>query len=281
MLDVKIVTQLFNIFQKKGWSSSSDLSGHYNNVWEAFCKMFEVMDKDQVELIIQLMDSYLYCNFRNYQNKIQDVISKYERQYLNNFDQIFILPLVDFEDTKKRIAKSGSSLVYATANEIRTKFPEIRNVNPGDSVEILDRFIDRENSLIIFVDDFIGTGSTAIKCLKHYKDNYYSKADTVNIFSLVVHTAGLVALSDLEVKFYYSVLVSKGISDNDKIIDKEKAIEVMLGIEKNLSISEKYSLGFMKSEALVTMERTPNNTFPIFWCNKLKNGDKWNAPFPR
>jgi hypothetical protein len=49
-------------------------------------------------------------------------------------------------------------------------------------------------------------------------------------------------------------------------------------IEKNLDIPDDYLFGYKKSEALVTMIRTPNNTFPVFWYNK-KNED--NAPFPR
>ena len=43
------------------------------------------------------------------------------------------------------------------------------------------------------------------------------------------------------------------------------------------NISAKYSLGFGKSEALVSiLEKSPNNTFPIFW--KAKNGQNI---FPR
>lgn len=37
-------------------------------------------------------------------------------------------------------------------------------------------------------------------------------------------------------------------------------------------------LGYAESEALVTMIKTPNNTFPFYWYEKNSNS---YAPFPR
>ena len=70
----------------------------------------------------------------------------------------------------------------------------------------------------------------------------------------------------------------KGISDKYSDTELSKKIKLMEHIEKNLDIPDDYLFGYKKSEALVTMIRTPNNTFPVFWYNK-KNED--NAPFPR
>ncbi len=49
-------------------------------------------------------------------------------------------------------------------------------------------------------------------------------------------------------------------------------------IEDKMSVKRNYRLGYGQSEALVTMCRTPNNTFPVFWEEK---GNMKLAPFPR
>ena len=37
-------------------------------------------------------------------------------------------------------------------------------------------------------------------------------------------------------------------------------------------------LGYLETESLVAMNKTPNNTFPVYWYEK--NGHS-HAPFPR
>lgn len=52
----------------------------------------------------------------------------------------------------------------------------------------------------------------------------------------------------------------------------------MKQIETKMYIQDKFRFGYCKSESLVTMCRTPNNTFPVFWEEK---GNMKTAPFPR
>jgi hypothetical protein len=73
----------------------------------------------------------------------------------------------------------------------------------------------------------------------------------------------------------------KGISESTAIENKVAALKIVDRIEKRLRITEKFFRGYGQSEALVKMIRTPNNTFPLYWCDKTKKGDKWPAPFPR
>ena len=75
-----------------------------------------------------------------------------------------------------------------------------------------------------------------------------------------------------------SVVRQRGISDfyEDEILHEN--IQLMREIEDKMSIREKYKFGYKKSESLVTMCRTPNNTFPIFW---EESGNMKIAPFPR
>ncbi len=51
----------------------------------------------------------------------------------------------------------------------------------------------------------------------------------------------------------------------------------MESIEKKIKPHKNEKLGFKSSEALITLIRTPNNTFPVFWKQKKDR----IAPFPR
>ena len=55
----------------------------------------------------------------------------------------------------------------------------------------------------------------------------------------------------------------------------------MSSIETSIGVTEDYRLGYASSEALVSMIRTPNNTFPIYWFRNKKEKLNLHAPFPR
>jgi len=52
-------------------------------------------------------------------------------------------------------------------------------------------------------------------------------------------------------------------------------------IESRLGNVNDFKHGYKMSESLVTMSRTPDNTFPVFWWDKCTTGSKWPSPFPR
>ena len=70
----------------------------------------------------------------------------------------------------------------------------------------------------------------------------------------------------VEIYAYYNF--RKGISDyysDDQLVG---CLRTMKGIENKLKVSSKFRLGFAQSEALISLIRTPNNTFPVFWKSK-------------
>ena len=75
--------------------------------------------------------------------------------------------------------------------------------------------------------------------------------------------------------------MNKGISDfytSEDLADKQC---IMKQIEDRIHKVEKYRFGYEGSEALITLIKTPNNTFPVFWKDyKTKDGDI-KAPFSR
>lgn len=87
---------------------------------------------------------------------------------------------------------------------------------------------------------------------------------------------GIEFLSKLGIKVYATHKVRKGISDNYIGESLAKALEQMSEIENRLKkLKSEFRFGYGKSEALVCMERCPNNTFPIYWYTKN------DAPYER
>ncbi|MEB8344727.1 hypothetical protein OO010_01605 [Flavobacteriaceae bacterium KMM 6898] len=144
--------------------------------------------------------------------------------------------------------------------------------------------LEKEGHPILLIDNFIGTGETAIETLKEIiaLKGYDNK--TLFIATLVCQKEGLKVINDYNVLF--EVLRDKGISNKyfgEELIENEsimKSIEEILSIDSKFE--DKFRFGYKSSQALVTMNRTPNNTFPMFWFQaKLGKGEKLNAPFPR
>ena len=84
----------------------------------------------------------------------------------------------------------------------------------------------------------------------------------------------------------HGVIRNKGITEKYNEPELSENIKIMSSIEDLLlqdsKFENKYQFGYKSSEALVSLTRTPNNTFPLYWFEaKLNEGKIWKAPFPR
>ena len=70
----------------------------------------------------------------------------------------------------------------------------------------------------------------------------------------------------------------RGISDRYVGEQLDTYSRIMTHIEDKLKVAAKDRFGYNQSEALISLIRTPNNTFPVFWKSYGKNKI---VPFPR
>ena len=75
---------------------------------------------------------------------------------------------------------------------------------------------------------------------------------------------GLKYLGKYNVYLVTNIIQQRGISDFYEGEQRSGKISLMTEIENKMSVKKKYRLGYNSSEALVTMCRTPNNTFLFF-----------------
>ncbi|RJO60953.1 hypothetical protein C4544_04070 [candidate division WS5 bacterium] len=281
MIDVNIINRVKLLFDELNWKSKGD-DNTINKLFDRFVEMLYNLSEDERNLVIEMTKDFLLCNtlvaYNDTFNKILDGLndSVYE-----NVREIIALPLVSPEDADK--SKSGDFCLYlfkgklaAIAREKNIKF------NQYVILDALNKYHgDRENALIFFIDDFIGSGITANKAIKYYNTKLRVSTDRACILALVSQKSAIEYLEDPSVKIIVGFMRFKGIYDSTRISDKYNAYLLMDAIENKLNIREIYKRGYRQTEALVSMIRCPNNTFPVYWCRHRVDGKTWPAPFER
>lgn len=133
---------------------------------------------------------------------------------------------------------------------------------------------------IIIVDDFIGSGNQISSFIELCNLN---KSKT-HVYTIIMQDISRDKVTPLVDRIYSSLpsrkrAITDGLSIGSFSVSNAKIIYER--IESLIDINRDYSYGYEKTEALVTMKRTPNNTLPIFWTSRMKGGKKWPSPFPR
>lgn len=283
VLKVTTITKIYKLFDRKKWHTIDEGSMEEPRTFDQFCNLLSMLSEEEQDLIIQLTEDFDCFAFFDYEGLFLEAFKKIDKKLLLSHQNIYLVPLTSPKDIIAGNLKSGSAIVYTVKSLVIDKFID-RNkqsvIGVADILKLNQSFSKRKNSFVIFLDDFIGTGDTAISALNEYKIPNGLKES-----SLIVCAVGLEQGIDTIRRTGFEVVSArikkKGISESDRINNKQKALQLMGRIEKRLKIKELFRLGYKQSEALIKMIRTPNNTFPVYWCREMKDGNEWPAPFPR
>lgn len=284
-LTPEFLLRVADLFARKKWPVAPAVQEVYPNQREAnlysrFCEMLARMKEDERELVIQLGDDFLFCPLGNYVGMLERALAQIPTSLLAGVSQVIFAPLVAPKDYGK--VKSGHTVAYFAPNS-RAFIPNLTPINctsASDPRELANKYSSRSMSCIIFCDDFIGTGKTAGSALSEYKAMFAKNDDRVAVVSLVIQQCGYDKISSI-VPTYYAAKLPKGISDSMSLANRSEAALTMRRLEQSMNIPPEYAFGYGRSEALVSMARTPNNTFPVFWTTRVVDKLNWPAPFPR
>jgi len=282
-VNINLVNKITHLFERKGWHII-DSPDDPESLFSRFCNMLDGLKPEQQELILKLTERYLRVNFKEYLSQFKLATSQVEKNIIERAPKIYIMPLLPKEDIGK--SKSSTFLAHLCKGVdfkydklySRTKFFVI------DTIESLPQNFNSGTSIIFLVDDFIGTGETAEAALNFLVKDTGILQEKIIIISLVAQKEGINRLLKLGAKVYSSVIRDKGITDMYSNPIRRQYLSIMRKIENIIADNKKFRItfrfGYGKSEALVTMHRTPNNTFPIYWHESKKRG-RYSAPFPR
>jgi hypothetical protein len=268
--------RLHRIFTKNNWFSKQG----QEDVHESFINLLGNLTDSQKELIFELTERYLWITLNEYGPLLSKTLELVEDEKLINCKRIVLFPIVKLSDIGK--IKSSSPLLYQFKSAYfgGDKFKHI-TFQVIESYKKFEKELFTPGDLLFLVDDFVGSGDTLKETLIEIQKNSSVKPEIINVITLVTQSDIISELEEKNICYYTSSKRNKGITNNYSSPVLDSKIQAMKEIESLMPKNPRYAFGYQRSEALVTMNRTPNNTFPIFWRNHKKGGKDFKAPFPR
>jgi hypothetical protein len=267
-----------DIFDLKQWTLMDGCDDKLNR----FGDLIDNLKQDEINLLLELTNMYEWMSYNDYHNNLRRLLKVVLEQQVQGKKQLIIFPII--KPTDEGEVKSGH-VVMKMLEGIKPSINGFKNI----SVKLLKEFIDlkpkklsmTEDDFLILVDDYIGSGKTLNKALAAVSENESITNQNFSILTLAIQEQAKEELNEKGILNYNSLALRKGISDNFISPDLETKIEIMKRIENKIPKVSKYRMGYEKSEALITLIRTPNNTFPIFWKGIISKGEEIEAPFQR
>lgn len=141
----------------------------------------------------------------------------------------------------------------------------------------------------VIVDDFIGTGRTALKRFRSFVDKL--NKDDIHVSFCIVSGMrfGVDYCHRNRMPLYCPVQLNKGLSEVYNGFELSEKIYTMKMLEMNLArgigelMLDTYTMGWGKAEALFYREgrNVPNNVYPIFWWKMYRDGRMRHTLFHR
>lgn len=209
-----------------------------------------------------------------------------------NIDRIIEIGKVKRSDIIVSYMDKGPS---KSGSEYAKKFVEVNNIYFENAVEP-NRLVEKINDstkVLVFVDDFIGTGQTLIENIEPILAELKSQNVLAGLVIVIGYITGFQNSStSAESKLYkkgfdITVKILDPLNNSDKVFNEDSHIfnnpnekleaknicsDIGIKLEKN------HPLGYGDCQAAIVFPNTcPNNSLPIFW----KSGKDWTPLFER
>lgn len=278
-MNIQLSKKLLDIFVRKNWTTQES----YMTVWENFCLLLSNLEKDaHKDLILELSSRYSWVSLNEYQKNLTTILKSIEAEKLKACKRIIVFPIM--KPKKKYKLESSHTIIYMIRG-LAPLIPVYQKIKIEERLEYKEMAEDKlepeDSDLIFLVDDYLGTGETLEATINQILSNKKVKPNHLNIIAVASQQTSIDLAKSYGISIYFGHLEKKGISDYYDTDMASQKLEMMLEIEELIKSGKKYRFGYNQSEALITLMRTPNNTFPIFWSDYIKDNREFKAPFPR
>lgn len=260
-ISMDVMARLETIFNAKQWNI--DRTNHIS-LYDRYCNTLMKFTEEEQQLLLELTERFLKIDLNEYVGYFENLLNDIQND--NRGSQLILVPCLPEEEAGK--IKSSSVALY-TMRSTHYNYAVECGIEPSDIKNVLPAI--NQNTIIILVDDFIGTGETALNAIK-YAQSILPRDfphQNIKVMSIVTMESGKIAIEKIGVKVYSHYINNKGITDyyiGDKLL---QATELMNSIESKLTkMKPMFKFGYGMSEALDCMCRCPNNTFPVYWLGK-------------
>lgn len=232
----------------------------------------------QRELVTELFDRFHYVTqtqLSSYIQQLADIIINIPS--LNPSNTIVVAMANDSSPDS-----SQSLLQYLKVQLERKGWRGIQMLNRADHAFKASGKTEFAKKNIVVVDEFIGSGKTAIGKRDLLERQFKNAGYQVNVFVRVIFCSslGLDNISKSKVNLEFLQEIKRGITDFYPPEDASPKIDLIKTIEDGLAEIcgshriEECSLGYGGTESLFAIENAniPNSVFPIFWWPERKGG---------
>jgi hypothetical protein len=273
--------KLVDIFVSKNWSVTEN-DFYCDSLFNSFCNMLNFFKKEQQDLLLELTKEFLFLSTAQYINQLKIVLTKIQLSKPIVATKIYVLPMKNPEtDTGTKSSDLITSLYRDPDIRYHSLFRNKEicvNFHPN---ALPNNFNAMENAMLVLTDDFIGTGETAEGTLDYYINIRNIDTQKIAIIVLVAQEDGIRSVKRRGIEVYAALERAKGITNRYVSPDRDRNLQLMFEMEEIIGVNRKYSLGYGKSEALVALQKTPNNTFPVYWLKTKVKKELYAPPFER
>lgn len=239
---------------------------------EAILNWLNQFSLEERPFIEKLLSNFQYYSSKKVNSVIKVLHAKIQEILKIPAENIWYVPV-------GYVAKSGSAVAYFY--KIQNNLPQNRFVSPNE----LPSLKLTNESAVVFLDDFIGSGHQATMVWQRILEPILPVDLPCPILfgTLVGFEKGI---KYLESSTKFKVIVADIISDSDLpfssqsiIFDKEEEkLRTKAIVEKyGKKLYPQHPLGYSASQGILGFfYSTPNNTFPIFWSTEKK----WHPLLP-
>lgn len=281
----KVINRAKTLIDRSDFNSLSKLNMKHEWLQSEPDGLFELWclsDNDEQKSLIKfLIDNFSFID----DNKLAESCKTISDQIVDSWnlspENTYIIATCDDDEP------DGSQSIIQS---LKNKFPldwrakNFFNFLPKGLLEIPD------NSNIVLIDDFIGTGDTIIDKLDFVALTLNERGVeniSIRFVSLASMEFSRLVLDSLDVEYFSVFWLQKGITELKDNGVRESAIQSMKILEDKLHKSHRENripnFGYKESEALFSLgyNNIPDNVFPIFWWPIYKGGEVRKTLFKR
>lgn len=259
--------RLDGIFTKNNWQNDSFYSSELK---DRYYKTLRTLNPDEQEFFLDLTEHFLRIPQPQYIDELIPPLTYLKGKNANK--KIYFARCIKEKDLGKN--KSCEQILYLFKGQTMKWFLKKNYKAVTDLSIIKADELNDGSAILVLLDDFIGTGDTAMEALA-YVDACIpgiNKPSSINFLCVASLKTGLDLIRGKGYKVYTNHVLKKGITDYYSGQELVEAKAKMERIESRMKrLKEEFRFGYGQSEGLVCMERCPNNTFPIYWLLKEKS----------
>lgn len=267
---------LGELFEAKGWPTAEDHAQSIPNLFERTATMLSRLAEHHRSLVTELLRDYQWISD-------SDQLTLFQSAWRNAIASWPPSATVIVAALAKRRATTSASSRTCLYRFVRgwQRGLELsikpRTLIVDESARSALSYTRGQQVVLVYVDDFVGSGMSVNASVQALGS--LAAGIPIHVVTLFAQQQGISFLAANNITVFAGRVANFGITSNQSL--GPTSVQKMQEIERFLRVCNRFQFGYERSEALVTLTRTPNNTFPVFWTNAKVKKAVWDSPFTR